>query len=119
MIDFSQLPAPCFVLDETLLDRNLAIIDRVRRESGAEIIVALKACAMWSIFPGLAAHSDGATASSAAEARLVFEEFGRPAHTYAPVYSDRDFDEIMRCSDHITFNSVAQFERFGDRKSVV
>ena len=115
MIDFSQLPAPCFVLDETLLDRNLAIIDRVRRESGAEIIVALKACAMWSIFPGLAAHSDGATASSAAEARLVFEEFGRPAHTYAPVYSDRDFDEIMRCSDHITFNSVAQFERFGQR----
>ncbi len=115
MIDFSQLPAPCFVLDETLLDRNLAIIDRVRRESGAEIIVALKACAMWSIFPGLAAHSDGATASSAAEARLVFEEFGRPAHTYAPVYSDRDFDEIMRCSDHITFNSVAQFARFGQR----
>ncbi len=54
MIDFSQLPAPCFVLDETLLDRNLAIIDRVRRESGAEIIVALKACAMWSIFRGMA-----------------------------------------------------------------
>ena len=87
----------------------------MRRESGAEIIVALKACAMWSVFPELAAHSDGATASSAAEARLVFEEFGRPAHTYAPVYSDRDFDEIMRCSDHITFNSVAQFERFGQR----
>ena len=115
MIDFAKLPAPCYVLDETLLDRNLAIIDRVRRESGAEIIVALKACAMWSVFPELAAHSDGATASSAAEARLVFEEFGRPAHTYAPVYSDRDFDEIMRCSDHITFNSVAQFERFGQR----
>mgnify|MGYP003160133341 CR=1 FL=1 len=51
MIDFLKLPSPCYVLDETLLDRNLAVIDRVRRESGAEIIVALKACAMWSIFP--------------------------------------------------------------------
>lgn len=70
MIDFLKLPSPCYVLDEELLDRNLATVDRVRRESGAEIIVALKACAMWSIFPELAKHSDGATASSAAEARL-------------------------------------------------
>ena len=115
MIDFLKLPSPCYVLDEELLDRNLATVDRVRRESGAEIIVALKACAMWSIFPELARHSDGATASSAAEARLVFEEFGKPAHTYAPTYTDRNIDEILRCSDHITFNSVSQFERFGQR----
>lgn len=112
MIDFQQIPSPSYVLDEQLLDRNLAVIDRVRREAGVEIIVALKACAMWSIFPELARHSDGATASSAAEARLVFEEFGRPAHTYAPVYTDRSIGEILRCSDHITFNSVAQYERF-------
>ncbi len=112
MIDPLKFPSPCYVLDETLLDANLAVIDRVRRESGAEIIVALKACAMWSIFPQLAQHSDGATASSAAEARLVLEEFGRPAHTYAPVYTDRNIDEILRCSDHITFNSLSQYERF-------
>ena len=115
MIDFLKLPSPCYVLDEKLLDANLGTIDRVRRESGAEIIVALKACAMWSVFPELARHSDGATASSAAEARLVFEEFGKPAHTYAPTYTDRNIDEILHCSDHITFNSVSQFERFGQR----
>ena len=115
MVDFQKVPSPCYVLDEQLLDANLAKIDEVRRRTGAEIIVALKACAMWRIFPELARHSDGATASSAAEARLVFEEYGRPAHTYAPVYTDRDFGEIMRCSDHITFNSGAQYERFGAR----
>ena len=115
MVDFQKVPSPCYVLDEQLLDANLAKIDEVRRRTGAEIIVALKACAMWRIFPELARHSDGATARSAAEARLVFEEYGRPAHTYAPVYTDRDFGEIMRCSDHITFNSVAQYERFGAR----
>ena len=115
MVDFQKVPSPCYVLDEQLLDANLAKIDEVRRRTGAEIIVALKACAMWRIFPELARHSDGATASSAAEARLVFEEYGRPAHTDAPVYTDREFGEIMRCSDHITFNSVAQYERFGAR----
>jgi len=64
MIDFKRVPSPCFLLDERLLARNLSVVDRVRRESGAEVIVALKACAMWSIFPLLARHSDGATASS-------------------------------------------------------
>lgn len=115
MIDFLTVPSPCYLLDEELLARNLATIDRVRTRSGAEIIVALKACAMWSIFPELAAHADGATASSLAEARLVLEEFGQRAHTYAPVYTDRDFDEIVRCSSHITFNSLTQFDRFGQR----
>ena len=115
MIDFSKIPSPCYVLDSELLAGNLAVIDRVRRESGAEIIVALKACAMWSVFPELARHSDGATASSLAEAKLVFEEFGSRAHTYAPVYKASEFDLIMDYSDHITFNSVAQFERFAPR----
>lgn len=115
MIDFNRLPSPCFLLDEQLLARNLAVIDRVRRDAPVEVIVALKACAMWSIFPELARHSDGATASSAAEARLVYEEFGQPAHTYAPVYTDSDIDEILDCSSHVTFNSLNQFERFGSK----
>lgn len=115
MIDFSKVPSPCYVLDEQLLMQNLATIDRVRRESGAEIIVALKACAMWSIFPTLAQHSDGATASSLAEARLVYEEYGEQAHTYAPVYTEREIEELMNYSSHITFNSLGQFERFGAR----
>ncbi len=101
------------MVDEAALRRNMAVIDRVRRESGAEVIVALKACAMWSIFPELARHSDGATASSLNEARLVFEEYGAPAHTYAPAYSVAEFEGILQYSSHITFNSVGQFERFG------
>lgn len=112
MIDFQKIPSPSYVLDEKLLDENLAVIDRVRKESGAEIIVALKACAMWSIFPELARHSDGATASSAAEARLVLEEYGQKAHTYAPVYTDNNIGEILDCSSHITFNSLGQYRRF-------
>ncbi len=113
MIDFKNIPSPCYLLDEKALLKNLETIDRVRTATGAEIIVALKACAMWSIFPLLAKHSDGATASSVAEARLVFEEYGKPSHTYAPTYTDAGFEQIMQCSDHITFNSLSQYKRFG------
>lgn len=113
--DRTDIPSPCYLLDENLLMNNLAVIDRVRREAGVEIIVALKACAMWSIFPILREHSDGATASSLNEARLVFEEYGHRAHTYAPVYSEGEFEELMNYSDYITFNSLSQYERFAPR----
>lgn len=113
--DFSAVPSPCYVLHETLLAMNMAVIDGVRKASGAEIIVALKANAMWSIFPELRRHSDGATASSLAEARLVYEEYGQPAHTYAPVYPENEIDEILSYSSHITFNSLNQYTRFGER----
>ncbi|MFR9629026.1 MAG: carboxynorspermidine decarboxylase [Rikenellaceae bacterium] len=109
------LPSPCYVVDESALMRNLETIDKVRQLSGAEVIVALKASAMWSIFPQLSAHSDGATASSLSEAELVGEYFGVLSHTYAPVYTDKEIDRILELSSHITFNSLSQYERFKDR----
>lgn len=113
--DFSTVPSPCYVLHTALLQENMQVIDKVRHNTKAEIILALKANAMWSIFPVLRQHSDGATASSLAEARLVFEEYGSKAHTYAPVYSEDEIDEILGYSSHITFNSLNQYRRFGER----
>ena len=80
-----------------------------------EFILAFKAFALWKtffIFRDYIAHT---TASSPNEARLAFEEFGSKAHTYSPAYEDKDFDTIMRCSSHITFNSLQQFEHFYPR----
>ncbi len=116
--DFSDVPSPCYVLDEEELMKNMRIIDRVRSEAGVKIIVALKACAMWSIFPILARHSDGAAASSTAEARLVVDEYGAKAHTYSPAYTDGNIDEILSLSSHITFNSLGQFSRFGRKAAL-
>ena len=113
--DFSKIPSPCYVLHTDLLQANLQTIDKVRKATKAEIIVALKANAMWSIFPVLKQHSDGATASSLAEARLVFEEYGDKTHTYAPVYTEAEIDELLSYSSHITFNSLSQYRRFGER----
>ncbi len=115
MKNLKTIPSPCYLLDEEALLNNLKIIDNIRHSSGAEMILALKACAMWSIFPTLALHSDGATASSLSEARLVYEEYGEAAHTYAPVYTDSEIEEILELSSHITFNSLGQFHRFKDR----
>ena len=113
--DFSSIPSPCYVLHESMLSANMGVIDKVRKATKAHISVALKANAMWSIFPVLKKHSDGATASSLAEARLVYEEFGEKSHTYAPVYTANEIDEILSLSSHITFNSLSQYRRYAGK----
>ncbi len=103
---------PYYLLSESLLRRNLDLIRRVAQESGAEIILAFKAYALWKTFPIMREYISHTTASSPYEARLALEEFGSLAHTYSPAYTQEDFPEILRCSGHITFNSLTQYERF-------
>ncbi|MFI3331585.1 MAG: carboxynorspermidine decarboxylase [Rikenellaceae bacterium] len=110
-----EILGACYVLEENKLRDNLKVISQVASKAQVEIIVALKASAMWSIFPIMREYLDSATASSLAEARLVKEEFGSLSHTYAPTYQEHEFDEILSCSSHITFNSLSQFARFSPR----
>ena len=103
---------PYYLVEESLLRRNLALISDVAQRSGAEIILAFKAFALWKTFPIFREYISHTTASSPDEARLAFEEFGSPAHTYSPAYTEHDFPVILGCSSHITFNSLSQFRRF-------
>lgn len=114
MINYSKLPSPCYVIDEDRFRKNLSLIKNIADESGAEIILAFKGFAMWGVFPILKEFVKGAAASSPDEARLCFEEIGSPAHTYSPVYSESSFKDILKYSSHITFNSLAQYDKFSN-----
>ena len=95
--------------------RNLQLIADVARRADVEIILAFKAFALWKTFPIFREYINSTTASSLGEARLAYEEFGAKAHTYSPAYTDDEFDEIVNCSSHLTFNSLTQYERFHRR----
>ncbi len=103
---------PYYLIEEARLRRNLALIKQVADESGAEIILAFKAFALWKTFPIFREYIHSTTASSLAEARLARDEFGSLAHTYSPAYTDDEFPEILACSSHVTFNSLSQFRHF-------
>lgn len=106
---------PCYVLEESLLRRNLQLIKRVADEAGVDIILAFKAYALWKTFPIFREYISATTASSLYEARLAVEEFGSKAHTFSPAYTDDEIDQITHCSSHITFNSLSQYERYHRR----
>lgn len=111
---YPQISSPAFILEESLLRKNLEKMSRVSEEAGISIILALKGYALWKSFPMVKQYLQGATASSLAEAKLCVDYMGSKAHTFAPVYADEDFEEISDCSSHITFNSLTQFEKYKD-----
>lgn len=111
---FDNIHTPMYVLEEELLRRNLSLIKSVADRANVEIILAFKAYALWKTFPIFREYISSTTASSLNEARLGYELFGAPTHTYSPAYTVDEIEHIARCSCHLTFNSFSQYERFHD-----
>ena len=109
------MKTPVYIIEEEKLRRNLSLIRTVAERTDSEWILAFKAFALWKTFPIFREYIRSTTASSLSEARLALEEFGAKAHTYSPAYKDDEFDDMVRCSSHLTFNSLSQYERFHKR----
>lgn len=108
---YEGLTCPAYVVEEARLRRNLSLIKKVASEADVEIILAFKAFALWKTFPIFREYIGATTASSLAEARLGYDKFGSPTHTFSPAYTDEEIEEIARCSSHLTFNSLGQYAR--------
>ena len=106
-----QVQTPMYIVEENLLRGNLSLIRDVAQRADIEIILAFKAFALWKTFPIIREYVSSTTASSLSEARLAYEEFGTPAHTFSPAYTDSEIGQIAECSSHLTFNSLSQYER--------
>lgn len=116
---YRQVPTPSYVIDETLLLNNLEILQRVQEQSGARILLAQKAFSMFRVYPLLAQYLCGTAASGLYEAQLGREEFGKEVHIFSPAYREDEFEAILAVSDHIIFNSFAQWAKYGSRALAV
>ena len=111
-LDPSRVDSPAFVIDLASLERNLELLAHARRAADCGILLALKGFAAWSTFPLVAKYLDGVAASGPDEARLGHEELGKQVHTYCPAFDEASLRETIRHSDHVTFNSPSQIDRF-------
>ncbi len=110
-----MLETPYYYVDEALLIKNLEILKSVKARTGAKILLAQKAFSMFSLYPLIAEYLDGTTASSLHEVKLGHDEFGGETHIFSPAYIEREFDEILENCEHLVFNSMAQWQKFGTR----
>ena len=109
------LPTPYFVVDESLLIKNLEILRSVCDRAGCKILLAQKAFSMYRTYPLISRYLYGTTASGLHEARLGKEEFPGETHVFSPAYREDEFEELLTYADHFVFNSPRQVEKFGIR----
>ena len=113
-IQHIDLPSPCWLLEEDRLEKNLLLIDHIRTQSGAKVLLALKGYALWKSFDTCKPYLNGCCASGLHEAKLAHETFGKEVHTYAPAFKEEEIEEIAAISHHMVFNSPAQLRKFGE-----
>ncbi len=107
-----MIPTPYYIVYEERLRRNLSLIKRVSEEADVKIIMAFKANALWKTFPVIAEYVSASTASSLNEMQLSLDCLGNEVHAYCPVYTESTFPKFLEGSSHVTFNSLAQFNKF-------
>lgn len=110
-----NVKTPAYIIDQPQLIKNLQILRQVEKASGAKILLAQKCYSVYQTYPLIAEYISGCTASGLFEARLGYKEMGKENHIFSPAYLDGEFDEIVGICDHISFNSVSQYEKFRDR----
>ena len=110
-----QLPTPCYVVDKSLLEKNLQILQGIIERTDCRIILAQKAFSMYATYPLIGQYLNGTAASGLYEARLGHEEMGKENHVFSPAYREDEIDEIIELCDHIIFNSFSQLKKFGDK----
>ncbi len=107
-----QLPSPCYVVDLSKLEANCQRLAQVQERTGAKVLLAMKGFAMHATFPLVSQYLSGVCASSVHEAQLGNDYFPGELHAYAPAFSDQNFIDLFSLADHITLNSIAQWQRF-------
>jgi carboxynorspermidine decarboxylase len=107
------ITTPVYLIDETLIEENMRVLQYVKDRTGCKILHALKAYASFATFPVMSRYLDGTCASGLNEARLGREEFGKEVHTFGAAYNEKEIRQILKYSDSIIFNSFYQLERYG------
>ena len=108
----TEIETPYYIVYEDRLRANLKKLKSVSERAGVKIIMAFKANALWKTFPVISEYFQASTASSLNEMRLSLDYLGHDVHAYCPVYTDATFPEFLAGCSHITFNSLAQYEKF-------
>ncbi|WP_120912539.1 carboxynorspermidine decarboxylase [Helicobacter pylori] len=120
MKQYSTIPTPCYVLESERLEKNAKILEIVRQQSGAKVLLALKGYAFWREFGILRQKLNGCCASGLYEAKLAFEEFGgRESHkeicVYSTAFKEAEMSAILPLATSIIFNSFHQYATYKDR----
>lgn len=101
-----------YLISLPALERNARMLAEVAQQSGAHMLLALKAFSTTACFDTLRPYAAGCCASGLYEARLASRHMGGHVAVYSPAYRPAELAELLDIAHHIDYNSVPQWLRY-------
>ena len=113
----NSVDTPAFVYDETEVGRVLKIAESLHRTTGCQVLYSLKPLCFPPLLEFMAPKLDGFAVSSPFEARMARSILGNRGriHFTSPGIRPGEVEELATLCDYVVFNSLTQWERFGEK----
>ena len=120
MLKDSVYSSPAFVIDELVLRHSLETLAELRVQCDCKILYAIKALPFSAVMDIAKPFIDGFSVSSLFEARLADEILSGQGgiHLTTPGIRPDEQDELSLLCTHISFNSLAQYQRCSEAAQV-
>ena len=116
-LGFEDIRTPAFVYDERVIHRLIECAAPLRSGGRCDLLFAIKSFSFAPALSVMATRLDGFAVSSLFEARLARAVTGDMAsvHITTPGLRNDELDEIGSLCDHVSFNSLTQWDTHRSR----
>ena len=107
----NEIETPAHIIDLNQIKQNFENIDKIRKETGVKIFLALKGFSNDKILQHFIKKLDGLSSSGLYETKLG-KELNSKISTFSTAYTDKNIKEICINSEYVIFNSIKQYEKY-------
>ena len=104
------MKTPYFILHQAKLERNLAKLQEIEKQSGVKILHTVKSFNQESVLPLIASRLSGMSIGNINELTMAQKANAQHIHMYAPAYKKEELVEIIDKVSTLSFNSLSQWE---------
>lgn len=104
--------SPCFVMESEKLYNNLAKLNFLERSTGVKILHTIKSFDSQDGVAIIGEYLSGFSIGNKNEYEKLKSIERGDIHSYAPYFAPTDIEDIAEYSDTLSFNSLAQYERY-------
>ena len=111
-----SVTTPAFIYEEAFIRQRCEHIRRIADQAGCRLLYSLKALTLPWVLELIAPHVQGLSVSSLYEARIARDALRGPGsiHLTTPGLRPGEIGEITETCDHLSFNSISQWQRYKD-----
>ncbi len=113
------IATPAFVIDQAILEADLAVVREIADRASCRMLYSPKACALTDVLRHVSRHVDGFACSSPYELELIQRVCGDAGslHLISPLIKAETLEVFGDRLASVIFNSLSQWERLGKKAS--